>query len=75
MMNFAPLAYHLEQTTALKGRLTKIRAIAEHLRPHIQCTCSFYEQGEHLGCPAYMLEQLIERTLSKKELKQRKRHR
>jgi hypothetical protein len=48
--------------------------IAEQLRPHIQCTCSFYEQGEHLGCPAYLLEQLIERTLSKKELKGRKRH-
>jgi len=73
-VDLTTLAFHLQQTTSLKGRLTKIRMIAEQLRPHIQCTCSFYEQGEHLGCPAYMLEQLIERTLSKKELKQRKQH-
>ena len=59
-MDFHPLAFHLEQTEALKHQMRKIGSIAQALAPQVQCTCDFMEQGQHLGCPAYLLSRIKE---------------
>ena len=57
-MDFGPLAYHLEQVTALNGRLNKILALCNALLDQVHCTCDFTEQNQHTGCPQYLLQQL-----------------
>lgn len=58
MIDFGPLAYHLEQVTALNGRLDKILRLCNSIMPQVQCTCDFTEQNQHTGCPQYLLQQL-----------------
>jgi hypothetical protein len=62
MIDFHPLAFHLEQTEALKGHMRKLNRWAKALAPHIQCTCDFTEQNQHIGCPAYTLQQMLDLT-------------
>lgn len=58
MIDFGPLAYHLEQVTALNGRLDKILRMTNAILPQVGCTCDFTEQGQHTGCPLYLLQQI-----------------
>jgi hypothetical protein len=55
MMDFTPLAFHLEQTEALNNRLRKINEMANSMLSQIGCTCDFTEQGQHVSCPQYTL--------------------
>lgn len=60
MLDFTTLAFHLEQVSALHGRLQKINLLAHGLKSEITCSCDFTEQNQHQGCPAHMMTKLIE---------------